>query len=629
MNNKRKTLIKILSLFFLSLFWLILFCGFVISLTLFNRFYPGTTISGVGVGGKTKEEVQKLLLNRNWEYLKETNIGLLFKEEILDLKVKNISPSFKTKKTIEEVFEKSHGHSLKNTLAPLKSILGLSQWKQKVFIKKEGVLAEKFNQFLKNNQVKPKNAKLEIINANIYFTEAEYGEGFDRDGAKRRILTEISQHRDNQIELRAVKLPPEINDVDLAQAYFLASSLIQNKGFSILRSNQTIYRVDSEDLLDWMEFNQLTHINNEEVDGKIAGVSTSTKDQAGISYLPLILKEESKLEASINQERVGEFADSIANRYNFAAKNATLTIRGGQVVVLERGRYGQKVDKEKLLSSIWENIRTASGADIELPIETIVPEIRSDNVHELGIKELVAKGESNFSGSSENRIHNLKLGASKFDNHIISPNETLSFSKVIDSVEASDGYLPELVIKGKKTIQEYGGGMCQVSTTAYRGALLSGFPIVERHPHAYLVGYYKDGPDATVYVPYTDLKFKNDTGHYVLIQTYTVGKKLVFEFWGTNPGRTVKLSLPHFFDPIPAPVEPYYIDDPSYPQGYEKQEEGAHEGISSIITRTIAYTDGKIEEESIKSTYKPWPAKIRRGTGPPDLPIPEEEDDEN
>ncbi|TSC91676.1 MAG: VanW family protein [Candidatus Berkelbacteria bacterium Licking1014_96] len=294
------------------------------------------------------------------------------------------------------------------------------------------------------------------------------------------------------------------------------------------------------------------------------------------------------------------------------------------IEVYKKESYGRQLDQKKLLEEINLRLNSSSETDIDLPINELTPEIRSNNISELGLKEVIARGESQFAGSPKNRINNLTIGASKFNGTLIKPDQTASFAEIVGSVEPEDGYLPELVIKGKQTIQEYGGGMCQVSTTLYRAALNSGLPIVERRPHAYLVGYYKDGPDATVYVPSTDLKFKNDTGHYILIQTKVdpTKKKMIFEFWGTKDGRRVSVSPPTFTDTVPAPTEPYYVDDPAYPTGYLVEEEHAHEGVTGTILRTITYPDGKIKTNEIKSVYKPWPAKIRRGTGPADLPIP-------
>jgi vancomycin resistance protein YoaR len=128
---------------------------------------------------------------------------------------------------------------------------------------------------------------------------------------------------------------------------------------------------------------------------------------------------------------------------------------------------------------------------------------------------------------------------------LIKPGEEFSFIKILGPVDESTGYLPELVIKVDKTIPEYGGGMCQVSTTCFRAALNSGLKITARTNHAYPVQYYApQGTDATVYIPNPDLRFLNDTPEYILIQTHIEGTQLTFDFYGTSDGRQTKIVGP-------------------------------------------------------------------------------------
>ena len=114
---------------------------------------------------------------------------------------------------------------------------------------------------------------------------------------------------------------------------------------------------------------------------------------------------------------------------------------------------------------------------------------------------------------------------------LIAPDEEFSFNRALGEVGPAQGYLPELVIKNNKTIPEYGGGVCQVSTTMFRAAVYSGLEVTERRPHAYPVKYYNpQGFDATVYSPSPDLKFKNNTGGWILIQTRIEGNNLFLNF---------------------------------------------------------------------------------------------------
>ena len=107
--------------------------------------------------------------------------------------------------------------------------------------------------------------------------------------------------------------------------------------------------------------------------------------------------------------------------------------------------------------------------------------------------------------------------------------------KVLIPFTEKAGWLPELVIKGNKTVPELGGGLCQIGTTLFRAILASGLPITERQSHSYRVRYYEPaGADATIYEPRPDFRFVNDTGNYLLINGYVEGDEVTFEVWGTK-----------------------------------------------------------------------------------------------
>jgi vancomycin resistance protein YoaR len=135
---------------------------------------------------------------------------------------------------------------------------------------------------------------------------------------------------------------------------------------------------------------------------------------------------------------------------------------------------------------------------------------------------------------------------------IIQPGQEFSFNTTLGIVDGSTGYRKELVIKPEGTLPEFGGGLCQVSTTMYRAILFAGLPVTDRAPHSYAVSYYSQvlghGLDATIYLGGQDLKFTNDTGYPILVHTYTVDDyELYFDFYGTADGRSVELEGPKIY----------------------------------------------------------------------------------
>ena len=191
---------------------------------------------------------------------------------------------------------------------------------------------------------------------------------------------------------------------------------------------------------------------------------------------------------------------------------------------------------------------------IENPVLDISPELKKR-----GIQEIIAIGESNFSGSSKNRIHNISTAIKKFNGFIIKKDHDFSFNEVVGTIDGHSGYKKELVIKGPRTIPEWGGGVCQVSSTLYRGLVLSGANIKERGNHSYAVSYYTPwGSDATIYPGSYDLKFFNDFPGDILIQAYIEDEKLYFVFVGTKKETPVSLFGPYITNHIPAPPTQYH-----------------------------------------------------------------------
>jgi vancomycin resistance protein YoaR len=193
--------------------------------------------------------------------------------------------------------------------------------------------------------------------------------------------------------------------------------------------------------------------------------------------------------------------------------------------------------------------------EVELASNFIEPPLQiSDDLKLRGIKEILAIGESDFSGSSEARIFNFWHGASRFQGRILPKGADISFNSILGEVGAHTGYKKELVIKGDETLPDWGGGICQVSSTLYRGVMLAGLPILERSNHSYSVSYYSPaGSDATIYPGSHDLRFKNDTDGDITIQTHKSGTKLYFVLLGTKSQGQIDLFGPYITNPLPTP----------------------------------------------------------------------------
>lgn len=342
--------------------------------------------------------------------------------------------------------------------------------------------------------------------------------------------------------------------------------------------------------------------------------------QKGINFSPLF---------RWNKEILDESLIQLSQVIDVEAVNALFEFHQGRVTVFKPANNGRKLDTQLFrqrftdqLTNLANQSPPSSQLLFELPVEEIEPLIRTERANEFGIKELLGQGESFFRGSIAGRIHNIVLASSRINGVLISPGETFSFNDTVGDISAATGYKQAYVIKSGRTVLDDGGGVCQVSTTLFRAALNTGLPIIERHAHSYRVAYYeqggwKPGFDATVYAPSYDLKIKNDTSRFILIQAKadTANLKLTFELYGTKDGRSVEISPVRLWDAKPAPPD-LNQDDPTLPNGTVKQVDWAAAGIKAAFDYNVKKEGEELFKKTFVSNFIPWQAVYLHGTAP-------------
>ncbi len=326
--------------------------------------------------------------------------------------------------------------------------------------------------------------------------------------------------------------------------------------------------------------------------------------------------EYSQAYVSFNEDEIREVLDDEADRVNTDAVDAKFTITNGKVSILQASSDGKVVKTDDAIKQIITALEAGKQKKIVLPAEVKKATISADDVSDIekyGIKDLVGTATTSFSGSPSNRIQNIKTGVGFISGTLVKPDEEFSTISHLGAIDGSSGYLQELVIKDNQTIPEFGGGLCQVSTTLFRSVMNAGMEVTERHNHSYRVSYYEPpvGMDATIYSPKPDFKFKNDYSGYVLIQGRVEGTKITFDIYGTKDNRTVEITDPYVYD-ITEPPADIYIDDPGLAAGEVKRIDRAHAGAKAVFYYRVT-KDGKTNEQKFLSSYVAWPAKYLRG----------------
>ncbi|MDZ4296088.1 MAG: VanW family protein [Patescibacteria group bacterium] len=398
-------------------------------------------------------------------------------------------------------------------------------------------------------EVPAQNATLKPGPSGLELVPSRHGVQVDRE-ALRAQLVERGEHLSSEpIVLSRIPLLPEVTDDEVQDARKDWQRIMAFQPYT-LRFGDLSWKLNAQTLTPWIEFIPVTR-----EDGNVV------------------------LGIRLNEHEAASFFVTLASVINKDAINAVFGERDGAMVTVRAAEAGRRLNAGATLVNI-ERALARAHKDVSVVVDHVEPATTSARLQELGISMLIGSGESNFAGSPDNRIHNIKTGSARFNGAVLAPGEEFSFNQLLGPVDAAAGYRPELVIKGTKVIPEYGGGLCQISTTVFRGALDAGLPVLERQNHSFIISYYgKPGADATIYPGYRDFRFRNDTGGHVFLQIRSDGTRLVVEFFGRPNGRTVEVRGPFTYE--------------SNPDGSAR----------TVLTRAIK-ENGAAREEKFYSFYK-------------------------
>ena len=556
----------------------IAFCIYNFSFT--GRVYPNVYVAGINLGGITESKAVEILSQRITppETIKLINVGQTFEitKDSIDLNF-DIAASVKKAMDIHRTGNILYDFE-KRTLSLFKrNYLGIE------LIKDDEKLKKLVSTISDQVEVTPTYPSLKIVNGKVSVDQGSVGYVLDKDSLIAEIGYNFSLADSSDIPIPLLKVDPRLTEGEAANFLQRGEGLIGKK-LTVSYDNQT-FNYQKENLFLFLDPKNI-----------------------------------------YNNQKISEAVEEIANKLNHEPINSVFAFEEGRVKEFTPSKDGVKVDTNLLSQMITGNLRTLEETEtqissINIPVTLTPPDIKTSDVNNLGIKELIGRGVSYFAGSIPGRIHNVNLAASKFKGVLVKPGETLSFVKAVGDISQDTGYKQAYIISGGKTILGDGGGVCQVSTTLFRAALNAGLPITERTAHAYRVGYYEQGfqPgfDATVFSPTVDLKIKNDTPNHILIQTAVDNKNymLTFEIYGTKDGRVSKVSKSTITNQIAPPAD-VYQDDPTLPQGKVLQTEHKAWGATVSFNYQVE-KDGKVViNKTFTSRYQPWAAVYLRGTAP-------------
>lgn len=545
----------------------------VAHMALWGRMPPGTIVGTTDISLLSLKEA-KIRIEREVEDFLKSPRALIYEGKEKTFTPKDLGLYYDVESALERIMPIGPDQSLlrffylmvQNRAVPLPTKVDVAQLSSKLL--ENFQIAEK----------PPKNASIDIHGGILVIRSEEKGLTLDIDEIARQLKKQSTQ----PIEITLKEIPASITSGDWERVLPKIKEAIKKP--ITLKWEDWMFSVVLQKHFDWLE--------------------------------PI------GAELVLNEKHVEEFIEKqIANITDRAPVAAEIRKENGRIIIEGHAKKGTKLVRSYLKKTLQDAINNGA-TEIDLMVSVVDPPLDVDpELRGLGIEDLIATGYTNFIGSPPNRINNIQIGLARYNGLLIAPDEIFSFNGKLGPVTAQEGYRQELVIKPEGTIPEYGGGLCQVSSTVFRAALYAGLPIIERFPHFYAVPYYArpggQGLDATIYPGSKDLKFKNDTPGHLLLQTFTEGTDAYVNVFGIADGRTVELTDYKTWD-IKDPPEPIIAETTDLPPGEKKQVDRAHDGISASWVRKIK-KNGEEVSEKIVSTYKPWPARYLIGVSVKDV----------
>ena len=239
----------------------------------------------------------------------------------------------------------------------------------------------------------------------------------------------------------------------------------------------------------------------------------------------------------------------------------------------------------------------------------------TEDAKKMGITGVVASYTTTY-GGTPGRLNNVQVVAEMIDGTLIQPGGTFSFNGTTGERSVEKGFQEAPVIINGELKNGIGGGICQVSTTVFNAAFDSGLPITARANHALYISHYPLGRDATVNYPDLDLRFVNDTGHWLLLRTFVGAGSLTVNLYGTPVNRRVESTTEPLAVTGPVPV--LEIDDPTLAKGKRVIDELGSPPRQTSVHRLVYDTNGTtLYDTTWRSFYVGEPSLVRVGSKKP------------
>ncbi|MBN8591485.1 MAG: VanW family protein [Anaerolineae bacterium] len=568
-----------------------------------NLVMPGVASSGVALGGMTREEARAALLD-SFRYDDQVIFTFRYGDQFWQYSAGDLGIGFDVEATLDQAFGAGRSESVVSNLAQQASIWlngrGIApviRYDQNTTLAAVQAMATEINR-------PAANATLQIEGTSVITTPGQSGRALDVQTTLMQIDEAIRSLRPGgELLLTVNEAAPTVWEAETAAAKVRAALS-----------------------------GPVTLVADNPAGGQPLGPWTATPEQIrAVLSLRLVDNGDGtqSYDVDVNTEAFRGYIANLAPGLISFPRDARFHFddQTGVIRPIQAAVSGRALDVDATLARLKDGIFSPTNRIVPLQF-SYTPARFNDNVTaaELGITRMIAEATTYFAGSTRNRKENVIEAASRFDGIIIAPGEEFSFNTWLGDISPETGFTQGKVIFGGRTIDGVGGGVCQVSTTIFRAALLAGFPITERYSHGYRVGFYEQqnfppGLDAAIWQPTADFRFINDTGFHLLIETtvFPQNDSIQFRLYSGDTGRQVVMEGPVIRDVTPS-LNATFVSNPELAPGQELYVDWAKEGADVTFTRRILDASGQlIREEAIYTHYQPWGAVVQVAPSDPRL----------
>ncbi len=554
-----------------------------------DRIADGVTIAGVDVGGMTAEEATRALEQRAAE-LADDPVEFTAGGETITLRPQRLGIQASWDAAVEQALAESDGFLLFRGFKRLALRFGGTDVAPPLTAR-PGALDRQIERLTARIDRAPREAAIVLEGLEPVVVPGQTGVALDREAAAAVLVSSLgSFERGGPVPLPTRIAPPDVSPADLRP--------VAQQVRTILSGPVTL------------SFRK-------------ASVTIGPKKLATFLSLP----SEGSTEVAIGGNRASRYFANIAKAFDREPKNARFTLASSGAVKIVPSADGRALDPKATKESLLAAALSPTGREGDLVVATAAPKITTEKAKGMGIVGVVGSYTTTY-GGEPNRLHNVEVVSRLIDDHLIAPGEVFSFNTTTGERNADKGFLEAPVIINGELQTGIGGGVCQVSTTVFNAAFEAGLSIEARTNHGLYISHYPTGRDATVNYPDIDLKFKNDTGHWLWLRAFVGPGSLTINLYGTPVDRRVEFETT---TPLEAtgPIPEKKVGDPSLYAGEEVVEDAGEPPRRAGVRRIVYDAKGNVLYDTTwNSTYQAEPKIVRVGTKPvPEetKPAPEEE----